>query len=181
MSELPHIAHVLALEPSSRGLCFVAFDKERHLIDWGGFEARTLKNERCLRVARNLFRGFRPVHVVLEDGEAKSSRRRGRIRTLLRAITDDASQDGCSVVPVPRKKVRQRFCVYGISSTDDIASSVCYLYPELRARLPKKRQPWESEHYSLALFEAAALGVTFFDLIDDPKAGPTARHSKRSR
>jgi hypothetical protein len=169
VSEAPHIAHILALEPSSRGLCFVAFDKERHLIDWGGFEARALKNERCRRVARTLCCGFRPVHVVLEDGEAKSSRRRSRVRNLLRTITDDARLDGCSVVPVPREKVRQRFCVYGISSTDDIASSVCYLYPELRPRLPKKRQPWESEHYSLALFEAAALGVTFFDLIGDRK------------
>lgn len=70
------------------------------------------------------------------------------------------------VVQISRLTVRQRFCVYGISSKDDIASAVCDIYPELSSRLPKKRRPWESEHYSLALFEAAALGVTFFSMRD---------------
>ncbi|WP_417468158.1 hypothetical protein [Maricaulis sp.] len=44
-----------------------------------------------------------------------------------------------------------------------MAQSVCKLYPQLLSRLPKKRRTWESEHYSLALFVAAALGITFLE------------------
>jgi hypothetical protein len=166
LSNEQYIAHVLAIEPSSKGLYFVAFDVDQRLLDWGGREARTNKNRHCRLVARTLAKGFKPKYLVLEDGDAPTSTRRPRIRELLRAMAQDACDDGYRVVRIPRLKVRQRFCVYGISSKDDIASAICEKYPELAPRLPKKRRPWESEHYSLALFEAVALGVTFFSMRD---------------
>tara|TARA_R110000868_G_scaffold11516_7_gene56440 strand:+ start:41358 stop:41867 length:510 start_codon:yes stop_codon:yes gene_type:complete len=162
MTEPTRVSYVLAIEPSSRGLCFAAFDEERNLLDWGGFEARLRKNQLCRQKARSLTRGFQPKYLVLEDGDAPTSTRKRRIRELLRTIGQDAADDGMTVSRIPRLWVRQRFTVFGISSKDDIATAVCSMYPELATRLPKKRQPWESEHYSLALFEAVALGVTFF-------------------
>jgi hypothetical protein len=157
------IAHVLAVEPSTRGLSYAVFDQRRRLLDWGGHEVRVGKNQGCRRIARRLCLGFNPRFVVLEDGDAASSKRKARIRELLRAIAQDSGDDGHIVVRIPRLSVRQRFCVYGIGSRDDIATAVCEKYPELSARLPKRRHTWESEHYSLALFEAVAIGVTFFD------------------
>lgn len=157
------VAYVLALEPSARGLCFVAFDKDRGLLDWGGFEARASKNARCRQIARRLSRALTPRHIVLENGDASTSTRRPRIRELLRAIAQDATDDGYAVVRLPRLRTRQCLCAHGTGSKDDMAAAVCTIYPELSGRLPERRRTWQSEHYSLALFEAAALGMTFFD------------------
>tara|TARA_R110000868_G_scaffold162329_12_gene393491 strand:- start:14841 stop:15344 length:504 start_codon:yes stop_codon:yes gene_type:complete len=158
-----HIADVLAVEPNSRGLCFVVFDEDGKLLDWGGFEARTQKNAACRRRVRMLTLSYQPKHIVLEDGDALGSTRRRRIRELLRALFQDAGDSGCIVVRIARARVREQFYAFKIGSKDDLARAVCSLYPELAPRLPRRRCTWESEHYSLALFEAAALGVTFLD------------------
>lgn len=162
-------AAVLALEPSARGLCYVAFDQDHRLLDWGGTEARIHKNAACRHAARRLTLVFQPRHIVVEDGDAATSTRRARIRELLRALAQDAGDSGCGVAKIPRLRVRQHMCRYPLPSKHEMAQSICKLYPQLVSRLPKKRRIWESEHYSLALFEAAALGVTFFDHFDDQK------------
>ncbi|WP_300532625.1 hypothetical protein [Maricaulis sp.] len=145
------------------------FDDKRRLLDWGGHEARANKNQACRGIAARLLRGYRPRHLVLEDALTPTSTRHVRIRRLLTLIAEDAACETCVIVQIPKLRVRQRFCMYGAASKDDIASAICSLYPELKSRLPKKRRPWQSEHYSLAVFEAAALGVTFFSLSEQPR------------
>ena len=43
-----------------------------------------------------------------------------------------------------------------------IATAVAAHYPELSLYLPAKRKPWQSEKYGMSVFEAAALGLTYF-------------------
>lgn len=158
---------ILAIEPSSRGICFTVFDSKRQLIDWGGRRVRTVKNPVCRAIARNLIRGYHPEFVVLEDADHTSSRRNARIRALISSIALDAREDGYAVVALSRRAVLKRFSLAGISSIDDIAEELCRLYPQLHPRLPLRRRRWESERYSLAVFKAAALGVTFYTNQDD--------------
>jgi hypothetical protein len=163
MTQTKHIAFAMALEPSMHGLSYAVFDEKRRLLDWGGKQVRVAKDYNCRRIARRVRLGFDPKYVIIEDGDAPTSRRKPRLREVLRALGQDAADDGHIVVRIPRLTVRQRFSVYGIASRDDLASAVCEKYPELKPRLPKRRRPWESEHYSIAIFHAVALGVTFFD------------------
>ena len=51
----------------------------------------------------------------------------------------------------------------GAKSKDDIAEMVAKRVPELEMRLPPRRRLWESEHFSMGVFEAAALALTYFD------------------
>jgi len=76
-------------------------------------------------------------------------------------IGSDAEKAGVSVISIRRKDVLKYFCRYDAGSTFELAEAVCALHPCLRPRLPKPRKPWESEHYSTALFEAAARLAAF--------------------
>ena len=156
-----HVAHILAIEPSGRGLAYAAFDEERRLIDWGGFDPRINKNQQCLDLSRKLITGFWPKYFVVEDAAAISCRRAARIKELLKTIRILGEDMGCPVYPLARLSVRQWFCRNNAKSKQDIAEAVCQLYPELSPRLPRRRKPWESERYALTLFEAVALGVAF--------------------
>lgn len=167
MSGNPRRGIVLALEPSARGLGFVVFDSTKEIIDWGVCEIRYAKNLRCRNRARLLVRGYAPAHVVLEDGDAKSSLRSERVRALLRDIAEDARAEGVGVTMLSRRDVLKRFCLYGVGSNDGLAEAVCELCPELSVRLPKRRRLWDTEHYSMSLFKAAALAITFFTLFPD--------------
>lgn len=160
MTVSPNIIKVLALEPSTKGISFAAFGKNGDLVDWGGREARIAKNARCRLEARIMARGFGPALIVIEDGDAPGSTRRARIRELLRALAQDLTDEGYAVSRLPRRRVREYFCRYSVSSKEDLINALCHVYPQLSERRPTPRRAWQSEPYSYPLFEAAALGVT---------------------
>jgi hypothetical protein len=43
-----------------------------------------------------------------------------------------------------------------------IARAVAKRFPDLAAKLPRKRKIWEKEHYRMRIFDAAAVGVAYF-------------------
>jgi Holliday junction resolvasome RuvABC endonuclease subunit len=153
---------VLAIAPTTRGFGYAVFESLRSPVDWGVKEVRTDKNRQALKRAGELFATFRPTSVVVEDWEAEGARRELRICALLQAITRKARQEGIAVQRYPRTMVADTFRAYGASSKDDIAAVVAEDIPELGQELPRRRRIWESEHYSMAIFEAAALAMTYY-------------------
>ena len=41
------------------------------------------------------------------------------------------------------------------------AVEIAARFPEIGWKLPSKRKPWESEHYSMSIFTAAALALAY--------------------
>jgi hypothetical protein len=153
---------VLAIAPTTRGFGYVVFDSLRSPVDWGVKEVRLNKNRQALKRAAELFETFRPTSVVIEDWEAEGSRRGRRICALLEAITEKARQEGIVVQRYPRTIIGDTFKAYGAGNKDDIAAVIAEKVPELSQELPRRRKIWESEHYTMAIFEAAALAMTYY-------------------
>jgi hypothetical protein len=45
----------------------------------------------------------------------------------------------------------------------EVACAVAEHFPELASKLPPKRKIWNNEHYRMRIFDAAALGITYFN------------------
>lgn len=153
---------ILALEPKSRGLGYVMFKNESQAIDWGVHETRIAKNARCRAKAQKLVEEYKPELVVIEKTNDPCARRQSRIVRLIDQIISDIEKAGGTVERVARRKAIERFSGFGVGSKDDIAVAIASMLPELAHRLPKRRKAWESEHYSMAIFEAAALALTHY-------------------
>lgn len=158
---------VLAIAPTTRGFGYAVFESMRSPVDWGVKEVRTDKNRQALKRAGELFATFQPGAVLVEDWVAEGSRRERRICALLEAITEKASRQGIIVHRYPRTTVGDTFRAHGASSKDDIAAVIAEDIPELGQELPRRRRIWESEHYSMAIFEAAALAMTYYAHADE--------------
>jgi hypothetical protein len=63
---------------------------------------------------------------------------------------------------VDAAEVRYFFGQHGCKTKHDIASVLAAWFEELAWKLPPKRKPWQSERHATALFDAVAVGVTFF-------------------
>jgi hypothetical protein len=61
-----------------------------------------------------------------------------------------------------RQKVRQAFAALHASTKYEIALAVVGQLPELMPRLPRFRKLWMSEDERMAIFDAAALALTYF-------------------
>jgi hypothetical protein len=153
---------VLGLAPTTRGVGFVVFEDIDSPVDWGVKEVRQQKNKGALAWAEELFLRYQPAVLVVEDCQAPGSRREPRICKLLDAIVEKARRRRITVHCYSRATVIQMFKARGAHNKDDIAAAIVELIPELGQELPRRRRIWESEHYTMAVFEAAALAMTYY-------------------
>jgi len=111
-----------------------------------------------------------PATLVIEDWSHKSCRRSLRVRALLKEAAAIAETQGVEVAAYSRRRERQVFRAKG-RSKDAIAASIAKEIPAFRPWLPRKRRIWESEHHSMAIFEAAALALVHYGSLRLPKEG----------
>ncbi len=161
----------LAIAPTWRGFGYVVFENPDLIMDWGVKDERLSNTRDCLLKARVLMHMLQPSVLVLEDTRDKSSRRGKRVKALIQKMSELAKSKGVSVVRYSRHDMLTVFERMGARSKDDIARAVAKLVPELAPRLPPRRRVWESEHHSMAIFEAGALAITHFAKTGELRAG----------
>jgi hypothetical protein len=158
-----HSPFILAVSPSPRGFAFVLFEGPTTPFDWGIKEMRgDDKNARTLAAITKLIREYHPAALVIEQHEGEASRRGKRIRALLSTLAEVAAIEQLTVVRYTRFDVRRTFKGEQAQTKPDIAKAVAARIDAFATRLPPIRKIWMSEHPRQSLFDAAALGLTFF-------------------
>ena len=154
---------VLAVYPSARGFAFVVFEGPLSPVDWSVREIRGRhKNQKCLIGIAALFVRFQPEALVLQDMSAAGTRRACRLRELNATIAELAGERGVPVFTYSRAQVQEAFEPFGFTSKRVIAEAIAKHIPVFDRYLPPVRKPWMSEDARMALFDAVALALTFF-------------------
>lgn len=156
---------VFALYPTTRGYAFVLFEGPESPFDWGVKEVRqSAKNDGILQSVSNLMTDYHPHVLVMEDCSEKMSRRSARIRKLYRALMHLAETEHIDVHLYTRALVKCCFSAVGAATKFEIAQAVARHIPAFKHRLPPLRKIWMSEDPRQSLFDAAALGLTYYSI-----------------
>ncbi len=158
-SKKPNPKRVLAIDPTSRGFGYVVLESPATLVDWGVKATRPKEETRALAKVLELIRHYRPEIIVLEDH--RGSRRCARIQTLLDKVWRLAATEGLKCHHFQTSRIKQVFRTFGANTKHEIAHAVAQQLPELAPRLPRYRKAWMSEEYGMAIFDAAALALTY--------------------
>jgi hypothetical protein len=153
---------VLAIHPTTRGFGFVVFEG-RQTIDWGFKTALRDKNRKIVAKIAELMAWYTPDVLVLENALGPTSRRRQRIRHLHPKIVELAKARKIPVRQFTRSDIRAAFERRNASTRYQIAETVSRELPDLAPWLPPPKKIWMSEHRWLGIFDAASLGLTFFE------------------
>lgn len=155
---------VMAVYLNTRGFGFAVFEGPLSPVDWGIVEARgSQKNKTCVRRISQLFGRYRPEVLVLQDTSTSGTRRARRICDLNEAVALLAETQGIAVVSYSRDQVRACFSCGEFASKQRIAEAITRHIPVFTRYLPPPRKLWNSEHVRMALFDAVALALTFFN------------------
>lgn len=157
-----HDSVTLAIAPSTYGFGYVVFERADLVLDWGVKDVRPNRVRDCVLKARTLMHMLHPSVLVVEDVHHVSCRRWPEAKKFIDALVALGKERGLKVVRVPRAELEERFARARAFKKHDVAVVVAKLLPELAQRLPARRRMWESEHYGMAIFEAAALALTHF-------------------
>jgi hypothetical protein len=153
---------ILAIAPSARGFGFVVMEGPKTIIECGGRVADGDKNAQSLTKMKKLLNFYRPGVLVLQDVEAKGSRRAPRIKTLNRQIKVVAEKHKIEVKLISVKQLRCLLLGNLKGTKQEMAEMLAMQFPdELASRLPPKRKLWNSEDSRMDIFDAMALAVAF--------------------
>ncbi len=136
-------------------------------FDWGVHDVRGAnKNVRCLARIRHICQRYEPETLVTQNTGPDGTHRTLRIRRLNRALHEVADAKGLPVYAYSRIAVRQ--CFGAAAATKHLIAEIIVKHiPSFERYLPPKRKPWMSEHARMALFDAAALGLTHFRSVEE--------------
>ena len=153
---------ILAVALSTVGFGFVVMEGEKTIIECGGRVAYGDKNAQSITKLEKLLNTYRPGVLVLQDVEAKGTRRYPRIKTLNRQITKVAGKRKIEVKLISGKQMRILLLGNPKGTKRKIAEMLATQFPdELASRLPPKRKPWKSEDARMDIFDAMALVIAF--------------------
>ena len=153
---------ILAVALSARGFGFVVMEGLNTIIECGGRVADGDKNTQSLAKMEKLLNFYRPGVLMLQDVEAKGSRRAPRIKTLNRQIKVIAGKRKIEVKLISGKQLRDLLLGNPRGTKQEMAEMLAAQFPdELASRLPPKRKPWKSEDARMDIFDAMAMAVVF--------------------
>lgn len=154
---------VLAINLTGRGFVFVLFTAPLAPFDWGErVIPRHRMKEGTLQSVKVIMERYHPEVVVIEDGAATAIVRGPRTATLYQDIAVAAEAQGALTFAYSREAVFRTFEKYQPQSKHDIAKVIAAHISEFRYHLPAKRKLWAKPSAWHALFDAAALGLTYY-------------------
>jgi hypothetical protein len=163
MNGMRRYAFVLSVYVSTRGVAFVLFESALSPYDWGVKEARVRgKNRQCLTSIVAILDRNQPDILVLQDTSANGTRRAPRVTKLNADIAELGEGRGIPTYAYTRKDVCEAFEYLGAVNKQIIAEAIAKHIPAFERYVPPPRKPWMSEDARMSLFDAAALGLVFF-------------------
>jgi hypothetical protein len=149
------LTRVLALDLHPRRFGYVVVESPDRLLDWG---VRSHRHKRgstieLIRRLRSLLELWSPSVLVIRGSRQTRSRKGvGRGRLFRRMLAQARNRHvGVRILKQRATDLAETLPKY------ERAATAATRFPVLAQRLPPKRKPWESEHYSMSMFEALGL------------------------
>lgn len=169
MPTISHRHRILAIDLRPQRFGYAVFEGSKRLLDWGaanyrpGGDAGAVKARRS---AAKLVSIFNPSVIVVRTARRQSALGIADVKPILGAIQRVALSQGVPVRVLARNDVRKVFRTQHAKTKHDIACRLTIMFPELLWKLPPKREIYESEASAMMIFDAVALGVTYWYMQD---------------
>jgi hypothetical protein len=156
---------ILAIDLRHRRFGFAVFEGHRNLVGWGarlypatGEPEVAMMSERLTA----LLKLYSPSAIVTTQERWDRALISGHICSLEEEILRLAAIHSIAIHAIRQAQVRQSFQNLGCETRFQTAASLTRIFPELLPRLPLARRLWDSEHSSMTIFDAVALGLAYW-------------------
>lgn len=130
-------------------------------LDWGVASAKVGRNARLTARFERLIERYQPCALILEAFDGPVRPRSPRTQDLCRTMIHLAAIRGMETPVLPRHVVQDHFARFGARTRFETAQFIGQQIDALHPRLPRERRPWMPQDSRQALFDAAALAITY--------------------
>lgn len=160
---------LLALHVRPQRFGFAVFKGPKQLLDWGGSTYPPRSGKLAAQVSKRLnplLKIYGPSLVIARKLTTQEQQRYD-LRPIVSVVKVHAARHSAGLVLMGRKDIRQAFHPSGNVTKYQIAAQVAIFFPELLWKLPPPRRAWQKEHHNMAIFDAVALGISYFSRFGD--------------
>lgn len=154
---------LIAVHVRPHGFAYIVLEST-NVLDCGSRGCQRPDAPECLslRFHRILIQ-HSPAIVIVNSGKRtqrplSQNDARSAIARALRRVCKTLRVD---LVELNSTAIQAHFAVQNARTKYEIACAVATFLPELAWKLPPQRKAWESEHYRMAIFDAAALALAY--------------------
>lgn len=152
---------VMGLFLNARGFAYAAFEGQLSPVDWGISDVRGKgKNKRCLELVERAMKRIAPDVVIIRSPGDKACFR--RLRKLTAEVEGLAKKLNVPIQKISRQQINGAFDFLMPLSRYMIVEAIARNIPAFEQYIPLRRKIWQSEDRRMALFDAAALALTFY-------------------
>ncbi len=153
-------SRIFAVSLSSRGFGYAVVEGNDRLVDYGKKVFDDNKNVRSLAHIEKIITRSQPDVLVLQDVNAKGTRRDPRIKELHRKVVALAKHHRIKAVTISGTALRTALLGNPKGTKHEMAEVLATWFPdELASRLPPKRRDWTSEDARMDIFDAVGLAA----------------------
>ena len=161
MNQSAKQSRTLAVSLSTWGFGYAVLEDGNSLVDYGNKRINKDKNARSLAHIEKMIAHNQPDILVLQEVNAKGTRRAPRIKQLHQKIVALAKKRKLKVVKISGTELRRLLLNNEAGTKQEIAEHLAKQFPdELSSRLPPERKAWKSEDARMDIFEAVGLALT---------------------
>ena len=155
-------ARYLGIDVRARRFAFVAVENSV-VLDCGTRMCRKSLYDNCLGQRFNsLLTTYRPAALIVRTANGiHATPTRARVAA---AIRRRARCYGVELISIQTATIQRHFSGHSARTKHQVATTVASLFPELAWMLPGVRKPWETEHYRMSIFDAAAGLAAYLEL-----------------
>lgn len=158
-------SRVLALDIRPQRAGYAVFENPKRLLDAGIVRFPSFEKAR-LRLSL-LMMTYRPDVLVVRKASAKNRRNHPDTRRISHAACRLAHRGSITTAEITDREFSEH--TGAVRNKHEVASGLATIFPQLAWRLPPRRRAWQSERRSMALFDAVAYALTYFDLTQKRK------------
>ena len=160
MNQSAKQSRILSISISTWGFGYAVLEGENSLVDYGNKRINADKNTRSLAHIEKMIVHNQPDVLVLQDVNAKGTRRAPRIKQLHRKVVALAKERKLKVVEISGAELRRLLLNNEDGIKQEMAEVLAKKFPdELASRLPEKRKAWKSEDARMDIFDAVGLAL----------------------
>jgi hypothetical protein len=160
-----HDRRILAIDLRPRRFGYAVFEGPRFLLDWGANAYPSSGDPEGTVAARRiaaLLQFSTPSAVVVKKERWESAETDSVVRSMVETIIRETSARLIPICLIDQNEFSSTFRNLECGTKYEIASVLTRIFPELLWKLPPPRQIWESEHPRMTIFDATALGFTYW-------------------
>lgn len=155
----------LIIYPCTTRIAYVLCQDANNILDFGIKPIRPITSAMYLQKLKWILDYAEPNVIIFRGASEENDKISKKIKIAMQIIIQEIEKRNLATFYYSRREIKEVFQLFDSKNKYEIAIKLCEWYPQLTAKKPVLRKAFMNEDHNMAIFDAFALMVVHFYLV----------------